>query len=74
MNNKSLIELKCGDNCTIQKICAGCGATKRLYEMGFNTGAKVKVVKNDTGPVIVTLTGNKVAVGRGLAQKIIVNS
>ncbi len=37
--------------------------------MGFNTGANVKVVKNDAGPIIVCLSGNKIALGRGLAQK-----
>ncbi|HBG16088.1 MAG TPA: hypothetical protein DDW93_04850, partial [Firmicutes bacterium] len=44
------------------------------YEMGFNTGAKVKVIKNDAGPIIVSLSGQKIALGRGLAQKIIVNN
>lgn len=71
--NTFLAELNPGDNGTVKKICAGSCATKRLYEMGFNTGAKVKVLKNDAGPIIVSLSGNKIAVGRGLAQKIIVN-
>ena len=42
--------------------------------MGFNFGAPFKVVKNDVGPVIVSLSGNKVALGRGLAQKIMVEN
>ncbi|NLK08422.1 MAG: ferrous iron transport protein A [Firmicutes bacterium] len=57
----------------VGKVCAidaGRFATRRLYEMGFNIGAPVKVVKNDAGPVIVSLAGNKVALGRGLAGKI----
>ncbi len=41
--------------------------------MGFNIGTNFEVVKNDAGPVVVSLFGNKVAVGRGLAQKIIVS-
>ncbi len=73
MTGTSLCQLNCGDDATVKKICAGCCATRRLYEMGFNTGAKLKVVKNDFGPVIVSLLGNKVAIGRGLAEKIIVN-
>ncbi|NLJ77857.1 MAG: ferrous iron transport protein A [Tissierellia bacterium] len=71
--NISLCELRCGDAATVKRICAGGCATRRLYEMGFNTGAKIKVIKNDFGPVIVSLFGNKVAVGRGLAQKIMVD-
>ena len=73
MIDTSLIELNSGDNGTVKKICAGGCATKRLYEMGFNTGAKVKIIKNDAGPVIVSLSGNKIAIGRGLAQKIMIN-
>ncbi|HBT15328.1 MAG TPA: hypothetical protein DEB05_00060 [Firmicutes bacterium] len=74
MTNTSLIQLHPGDFGTVQHICAGGCATKRLYEMGFNTGAKVKVIKNDAGPIIVSLSGQKIALGRGLAQKIIVNN
>ncbi len=68
----ALTKLGPGKNCRIKKINAGMMATKRLYEMGLNTGSKIKVVKNDIGPVIVSIYGNKIALGRGLAEKIIV--
>ncbi|NMB26622.1 MAG: ferrous iron transport protein A [Tissierellia bacterium] len=74
MADISLIQLNSGEQGKVKKICAGGCATKRLYEMGFNTGAKVKVVKNDAGPIIVSLSGNKIALGRGLAQKIIIGN
>jgi ferrous iron transport protein A len=66
-----LTALKKGDGGRVSTIDAGRFATKRLYEMGFNTGAPVKIIKNDSGPVIVSLNGNKVALGRGLAGKIL---
>lgn len=69
--NKYLATLNPGDAGRVKAINAGRGATIRLYEMGFNTGALVMVIKNDVGPIIVSLNGNKVALGRGLAQKII---
>lgn len=72
MGKKSLIQLNPGDKGKVQKIDAGGNATRRLYEIGFNTGSNVQVLKNDRGPLIVSLSGNKIAVGRGLAQKIIV--
>lgn len=72
MKTKALTHLKPGDRGVIKEIVAGNCATKRLYEMGLNTGTEVKVVKNDTGPVIVSLFGNKIAVGRGLAGKIMI--
>ena len=62
MTDTSLIQLHSGDKGKVKKIYAGGCATKRLYEMGFNTGADVKVVKNDAGPIIVSLSGNKIAV------------
>ena len=70
---RALTALSKGDSGKVNSIDAGKCATKRLYEMGFNTGAPVKIVKNDAGPVIVSLNGNKVALGRGLASKIILN-
>jgi ferrous iron transport protein A len=73
MRNSPLAFLNPGDDGTVKEISAGGCATKRLYEMGFYTGAKVKVVKNDRGPLIVSLSGNKIALGRGLAQKIIIS-
>jgi ferrous iron transport protein A len=70
MMDKSLLTLKQGDQGKVKLIEAGRYATRRLYEMGFNIGAHVTIIKNDTGPVIVSLAGNKVALGRGLAAKI----
>jgi ferrous iron transport protein A len=66
----NLDTLSKGDGGKVSGIDAGKYASKRLYEMGFNTGAPVKIVKNDSGPIIVSLNGNKVALGRGLARKI----
>ncbi len=73
MSNKSLEQLNSGKKGKVEKINAGGCATKRLYEMGFNAGADFEVVKNDRGPIIVSLFGNKIAVGRGLAEKIIIS-
>lgn len=68
--DKGLLTLKQGDAGKVKLIDAGRCATRRLYEMGFNIGTPVKIIKNDAGPVIVSLAGNKVALGRGLAEKI----
>lgn len=58
---------------TIKDIVAGKKASKRLYEMGFNRGSELKVIKNDRGPIIVSISGTKIALGRGLAQKILIS-
>lgn len=72
MKSLPLAGLNNGELGRVERIVAGGQATKRLYEMGFNTGAEVKVIKNDRGPIIVALGSNKIALGRGLAEKMIV--
>lgn len=67
-----LARLDVGDQGKVARIAAGGFATKRLYEMGFNTGAEIKVLKNDRGPMIVALGGHKIALGRGLAEKMFI--
>lgn len=69
----TLANLHPGQEAIVREIAAGNYATKRLYELGFNTGANLKVVKNDRGPIIVSLSGNKIALGRGLAEKVMVS-
>ncbi|HZJ76169.1 MAG TPA: FeoA domain-containing protein [Oscillospiraceae bacterium] len=71
--NTPLSQLNPGKKGKVEKIDACRYATKRLYEMGFNIGATFEVVKNDRGPIVVSLFGNNIAVGRCLAQKIIVS-
>ncbi len=72
MNYVSLDSLKPNHYGKIRLI-DGCGkARKRLYELGLYKDATVKVVKNDFGPVILNLSGNKLALGRKLASKVIV--
>ncbi|NMB35918.1 MAG: hypothetical protein GX989_06500 [Firmicutes bacterium] len=68
--DRGLLTLTQGEIGNIKLIDAGRCATRRLYEMGFTVGAPVKIIKNDAGPVIVSLVGNKIALGRGLAEKI----
>jgi ferrous iron transport protein A len=70
MMSRNLLNLKPGESGKVKHIDAGKNATRRLYEIGLCTGAPVKVVKNDIGPVIVSLVGNKIALGRGLAMKV----
>ncbi len=68
--NTGLLALNRGDTGVIKLIDAGKAGIRRLYEMGFTVGTPIKIVKNDAGPVIVSLAGNKVALGRGIAAKI----
>ncbi|MCK5039294.1 MAG: ferrous iron transport protein A [Thermoplasmata archaeon] len=54
-------------------VDAGHKLTMRLIEMGFTNGATVRVIKSDTnGPIIVSVSSSKYALGRGMAMKIMV--
>jgi Fe2+ transport system protein FeoA len=69
----SLNCLKPKETGKVMEISGGCGARKRLYELGLNKGADIKVIKNDFGPIILSLSGNKLALGRGLALNIMIS-
>ena len=70
--NISLNYLKPNEYGKVKEISGGCGAKKRLYELGLHKGAFFKVVKNDFGPLILNISGNKLALGRGLASYVFV--
>lgn len=72
MENISLGLLKPNECGRIKEVLAGDSARKRLYELGLNRGSQVKMMKNDFGPVILYLSGHKLALGRGLANKVII--
>ncbi|XRO75145.1 FeoA family protein [Methanocaldococcus sp. 28A] len=61
-----------GEEVIIKSINAGCGAMQRLASMGINIGSRIKVIRNQNGPVIVSARGCNIAIGKGLAMRIIV--
>ena len=72
VENVSLDFLKPNQCGRIKEINAGHTACKRLFELGLNRGSEVRMMKNDFGPIILYLAGHKLALGRGLANKVIV--
>ena len=68
---RGLTSLKKGDEGKVKLIDAGRCATRTLYEMGLNIGTPIKIIKNDTGPIIVSIAGSKIALGRGLAERVL---
>ena len=54
----------------IQKINAGQKARRFLADLGVLEGVKLRIIKNDAGPIIVEVKNSRVAIGRGIANKI----
>ena len=54
----------------------GWGAIKRLADLGILVGAKIKVVRKAPfgGPIEIELNGSRFMIGRGLAERILVEA
>lgn len=62
-----------GEEVTIVDIRAGRGLTQRLVDMGLIPGTPVRIINSQMpGPVIIALRGSRLALGYGVAQKIMV--
>jgi len=58
---------------TVAEIRAGRGLLRRLADMGLTLGTTLKVINNPmTGPIIAEVKGSRLALGYGIAQKIMV--
>jgi Fe2+ transport system protein FeoA len=43
----------------------------RLLAMGLNLGREMEVLQNNRGLIIVGINGGRVALGRGISQKVL---
>jgi ferrous iron transport protein A len=69
----SLTELPVNDRATIRSFKIGRLEINRLASLGFTPGAEVNMTQNNgRGPLIVTVRGTRVALGRVEAAKIMV--
>jgi ferrous iron transport protein A len=62
-----------GQRVRIAAISGGCGAAEHLADLGLLRGAELQVVRPSTGgPVLIAHKGARFALGRRLANKIVV--
>lgn len=71
---KPLMFCDSGEICTIKNIMGGKALNQRLIDLGMNKGSKVKVVRNEGGRLILSIEGTRIALGQGMAHKIMVLS
>jgi Fe2+ transport system protein FeoA len=73
IQTQTLAELKKGEHAFFLSICGGRGVLSRLTTLGFTTGAELEMRQNfGHGPLVVTIRGTHVALGREEAKKIVV--
>lgn len=67
-----LTMLSSGEDAAIKRIGGRDEAKRFLENLGFTVGEKVKIVSSNSGNVIVQVKDSRVAVSKGIANKIIV--
>jgi len=71
---KSLVEVESGKKVKIIDITAPPGQRRRLMNLGLIPGEVVRILKSAAfhGPILVEINGREVALGRGVASRIVV--
>lgn len=74
VKHMSITELKTGQKAKVIEIQAGQGLVKKLEDIGIRIGSHVSNLSGEGagGPVVVQSGCTQVALGRGMARKIIV--
>jgi len=67
-----LSSLPAGSRARVVDIRGGYGFRRRLFEMGLTPNTVVEVLANSWGPILVRVRGTVIAIGRGMAHKILV--
>ena len=63
-----------GERVRIQSLQGGKGLAKRLTELGLNPGTEVRIVARQGGGLVVARGETRLAIGCGMAVKILVEA
>ncbi|APH38828.1 FeoA family protein [Methanohalophilus halophilus] len=61
-----------GQSCRICEVCAGRGLKRRLVELGLTPNSIIQPLECRRGCLLVSINGTRYALGRGMANKIMV--
>ena len=69
-----LLELQPGEMAIIRRLEGNRPLLSRLAAMGFTPGAELQVLRNsEAGPILISLRGSRIALGRGEAAHIFIS-
>ncbi len=73
---KKLVQLGNNEQGEISSVEGGVTAKEKLETLGIRPGKKVRKVSSQAfrGPVVINIDGRNIAMGHGLAQKVIIDS
>lgn len=71
-NAVSLAMVEAGTMVRLVSVQGGRELRSRLADMGLVPGMELRVIRNTGGPFIIAIKESRLALGRGMAQKILV--
>jgi Fe2+ transport system protein FeoA len=70
----SLLSVKSGQSVVLKDIDWGMKLKKKLNDMGMTPGVKINMIQKPAfGPCVVEVRGTRLALGRGIVSKILVD-
>lgn len=69
---KTLYQMSKGEKGKVLTIRGGRGRILRLAELGIIPGEEVTLIQKSFGPIIIRIKDTNLALGRGIAQSILV--
>ncbi|MEW6659966.1 MAG: FeoA domain-containing protein [Thermodesulfobacteriota bacterium] len=71
VTDRPLAQVPSGQRVRITGYQGGRMLRARLLALGLNLGREVDILQNNRGLIIVGLNGGRVALGRGISQKVL---
>lgn len=71
-----LSAMRAGQSGTVIRLDGGAGVVRKLENIGIRTGVRVTKVSSQImrGPVVVRIGGTRLAIGHGMARRVIVGA
>ena len=65
-----LSNISAGQSVRLLKVNAGRRFSQRLAELGLTPGVEFSVLHDNGGPLLISVRNSRIALGRGMANKI----
>ncbi len=73
-DHQFLSNVTAGQRVKLVCVDAGHRLTHRLAELGLTPGVEFTVLQDNGGPLVISVRNSRIAIGRGMAKKISVQS
>lgn len=74
MSNQPLSSMAKGRKVRLNAIVGGRGLNRRLLSLGISLGSEFEIITHQRMGVVLARDGNRVALGTGIAQKLMVEA